>query len=397
MVHISNKFSLLLLPVTLFGYSIYSYSQTAPNLVLSSNPLYWQFQQYMWQLGYHQRPLNSLLFTLFVLVLFGIYGFLISEIAKKHISTSELVLIVLLSFLALIPSYPSLSNDIFNYMMNAKMMHVYHASPYTHAAWDFPNDPWLIFMMNIHTTTPYGIVWTGLGYLVYMVAFGDLQFAMLGFRLLAMLGILATGWSIWIITNKKLLPAAFFCLNPLVLIEAASNTHNDMTMMALFMIGVALFTLNREKHKMFAWIYLTIFWIGSAYTKLITVISPAVYLSYLPCKKLKSLSMNFFDLLAIAMVVVMYADGAKRYFSWYLLWALPVAVLAQSKFVQVLIITLSFGGLLSYLPYLYTGDYTPFTGNVRIGIYFIPALIYSIIFLMTRAWTFVFTQKQRKV
>lgn len=370
-------------PLLLLLYSVYSYSQTTPNLVLSSHPVFWQFQEFMWQLGYHQRALSSLIYGLLVIALFGVYGLMVNQAQHKLIDIKRVILIFGLSVAALLPSYPALSNDIFNYLMNAKMMHVYGASPYQHAAWDFPDEPWLKFMMNVHTTTPYGYVWTGLGYLVYWLTLGDLQLGMLGFRLLAVTAVIACSWSVWILSKKNLKVVALFCLNPLVLLEAINNTHNDITMMALFMVGLVIFELCRSHNIIAARLGLGILWLASVCTKLITVISPFVYVGFILIKKwLKKLELEYFDVLALALVVVMVADGAKRFFSWYLLWSLPVAVLAQNKFARSFVIGLSFGGLMSYLPFLYTGEYTDYLGYIRYLLFFVPGFLVAGIHLV---------------
>jgi hypothetical protein len=368
----------LVYPVLLFIYSIYSFSQTTPNLVLSSNPLFWQFQQQMWQLGYHNRPLSTLIFLGFVLGVFGMYLYILDLIRKKKINVKEVLIIFGLAVIALFPSYPALSNDIFNYLMNAKMMHVYNASPYTHAAWDFPDDPWPKFMTNVHTTTPYGYVWTAIGYVVYGLTFGDLQLGMLGFRLVGVIATVAIGWSVWVMSKRNLLALALFCLNPLVLLEGINNAHNDITMMALFMTGLAIFQLRVRKHNMQAVLLLAGLWLASVYTKLITVIAPMVYLGYMPLKKSWKDKINIYDVSTLAFTAVMYADGAKRYFSWYLLWALPLWVLSQHMVTKLLLFGFSLGGLLSYLPYLYTGDYTQSLSYIRYGFFFAPGLILAI-------------------
>jgi hypothetical protein len=373
-----------LYPILLFIYSIYSFSQTNPNVVLSSNPVYWSFQQQMWQLGYHVRPVSSLIYALLILGLFGLYLYIVNQVKKNRARLKDVVVIFLLSVLALLPSYPGLSNDIFNYLMNAKMMHEYNASPYEYSAWDFPDEPWLAFMMNVHTTTPYGYVWTGIGYVIYWMTLGDLQFGMLGLRLLAIAATVVITWSIWILSRKNLIPVALFCLNPVVLLEAVSNTHNDITMMAFFMLGLALYSLYYHKNRLFAYLLVALFWLLSVYTKLITVITPAVYLSYIPVKKYLSSKINVYDLLAGSLVVVMYADGSKRFFTWYLLWALPVSVLAKNIFTRYLLVFFSLGGLLSYLPYLYTGEYTQTSAMIRHSLFFAPACIYAIWHIATQ-------------
>jgi hypothetical protein len=381
-----HKAWLFFYPLVLFLYGIYSYSQVTPNLVLSSNPQFWQFQQTMWQLGYHQRTISTVLFVLCVLASFLAYGLIMQRIKQAKVTKKLFMLQFALCVAALLPSYPALSNDIFNYLMNAKMMHVYEASPYTHAAWDFPQEPWLSFMMNIHTTTPYGYVWTGLGYVLYILALGDLQLGMMLFRLLAVFSVAAIGWSIWEISAKdrRMLFAGYFMFNPLVMLEAINNTHNDITMMAFLLVGLALFFRYRQKNKLQASILLLVGWLLSVHTKLVTVVLPAVVALYYVLRK-KIPWFNAADYGAWLLIVAMFADGSKRFFSWYLLWAFSLSALAQSKFTKQILFLFSFTGMLSYVFFISSGEYSKEQGLLRIGLLFsLP-----IIFLLFKSLGFI--------
>jgi hypothetical protein len=55
------------------GFSIYSYSQVDPNLVLTQYEGYWTFQQMMWQLGYHLRQWSVVIYGFLLLGMFWGY------------------------------------------------------------------------------------------------------------------------------------------------------------------------------------------------------------------------------------------------------------------------------------------------------------------------------------
>ena len=375
-----RRWWLLAYPVVLFFYSIYSYSQVAVNLVLSSNPIFWQFQQSMWQLGYHQRPLSTYIYAGLILASFAAYALVLKQIQKGRLTNKLFILQFALCIIALLPSYPALSHDIFNYLMNAKMMHVYNASPYEHAAWDFPQEPWLSFMMNVHTTTPYGYVWTALGYLVYMLALGDLQFGMLLLRLLAVASVVAIGWSIWQLSkkDKRMFLTGFFIFNPLIMFEAINNTHNDIVMMAFLIVGLALYHRYQEKSKAKALALLCAGWVLSVYTKLVTVVLPSASLIYFMVRK-KITWFNAADYGAWLLVAAMFADGSKRFFSWYLLWAFSLAPLTRSKFTRNLLLLFTFTALMSYVFYLYNGEYTSAQGLARVSLLFSLPIAYLLV------------------
>src|SRR3990172_6981226 len=118
---------LWLLPVVAGIYSVYSFSQTDPNQVFFSQSWYWQFQKFMWRLGFQER----------------------------------------------------LSSDIYNYIFNAKMVWVYGANPHRQVALNFPDDQWLRFMHNTHTPAPYGYGWTMLSLVPSVIGQNHLKLTLL--------------------------------------------------------------------------------------------------------------------------------------------------------------------------------------------------------------------------
>lgn len=167
---------LLLLPYLIYG--VYSFTQTDPNLVLTSNSMYWNFQQMMWQIGYHQRQLSGILFSVIMIFFLVSYG-----LALKYLKIGEKwKLFALLSAVFLLV-YPALSHDIFNYMFNAKMLLVYHMNPHVHIALEFPQDLWTRFMHNTNTAAPYGYGWTILSLIPSIIGMQKFTFTLLLYRM----------------------------------------------------------------------------------------------------------------------------------------------------------------------------------------------------------------------
>ena len=115
--------------VLLFLYSIFSYILTDPNLVLSSAPIYWNFQKSMWE--YYSNPqfiTNTyfvLLFLLFLGYLVLLYKLKQNKVHIKSLLSSKYFYYYLLILVPLLLSMNALSHDIFNYLFNAKMVVVY--------------------------------------------------------------------------------------------------------------------------------------------------------------------------------------------------------------------------------------------------------------------------------
>ena len=106
--------------------------------------------------------ITTSIFLFLCLVLFLSYGYILQIIREKSFGVKKILLLFGLSLAALLPSYPALSHDIFNYIFNAKMVVDYHANPHVMVAMDFPNDPWLRFMHNVHRITSYNVCYTKL-------------------------------------------------------------------------------------------------------------------------------------------------------------------------------------------------------------------------------------------
>ena len=143
----------------LFLLSIYSYSQIDLNLTLLQTPWFLSFKSALINLGYYNRPLSTVIFTVLVLLLY------IIKPKKIILAIGGVCLISLLS-------YPFLSHDFFNYIFDARIVTLYHQNPYFFKALDFPNDTWIRFMQWTHRTYPYGPVWLVLTIIPSFLGFG---------------------------------------------------------------------------------------------------------------------------------------------------------------------------------------------------------------------------------
>ena len=134
-----NKLSrcLLLYFLLLVIYTIFSYSLTAPNLVLNSWPPYWRFQTWMWNNFFNNRQLLTYSYLILLVSLFMTYFRIIKIWPKTRKMTWWLPLLITSP---LILSNNALSYDVFNYIFNAKMVVVYQANPHLQMALSFATD-----------------------------------------------------------------------------------------------------------------------------------------------------------------------------------------------------------------------------------------------------------------
>jgi hypothetical protein len=344
------------------GLFFYSYTQVDLNLTLSEWSVWQIAQKFFQHIGYFQRPLSTFFYVVIILLLYLFY-FLFLRLAKigkiRGIWGLVIATTVILTF-----SYNAFSYDLFNYMFDAKIVAYYRQNPYEHKALDYPGDPMLSFMHSTHRTYPYGPVWLvltaplSLGINFFLPTF-------FLFKSLTSLSFIGTAFFISRILKSaspqnEILGTIFFALNPIVLIESLVSSHNDITMMFFAVLGLYLLI---KKHYIFSFLFLFL----SIGIKFATILLLPIFI-YIAIKQFRHESIDFkkvfaiiFILMAIAVFVTSFASGTNKnpeLQPWYFLMLFPFAALvAQKRIVTILTICVSFGMLLSYIPYIQTGEW----------------------------------------
>lgn len=368
--------------VLLGGYTLWSYTQVDPNLVLSNRPFLWNLQNLVWQLGYHQRLISSLSYLILVSLLFLVYFLILRALFSKQLSVREGFWGVGLAVIVLMFSYPALSHDIFNYLMNAKMVLLYQANPHIRVALDFPFDPWLKFMNNVHTPAPYAYGFTALSLIPAFIGQYHLKITILLFRTMMVMAFWLLIKAQWQLADKKeRFWVIAFALNPLVLIETVGNIHNDVVMMALLLGGFICVLKARVGSR---WWYLAA---GSLFclsvsVKYATLMALVGLGSWYLLKKIKR-PISFGGTQAIAHFLPLLTARSQRFLPWYLIWPLSFLPLTKEPLIRETLLIFSFTGLLAYIPYLYTGEFSQELLTVRTMILFMPPLIYLLTRLIT--------------
>jgi hypothetical protein len=289
----------------------------------------------------------------------------------------------LIGVVALLPSYPAMSHDIFSYLINGKMAVEYSLNPREVAPIELSEELWLLYTHNIQTATPYGPVWSWVEQGMYVLGKGHLQSVLLWHRVWTIIMVALVGVSVYVLSGKdRLYRTGLWLLNPLVMIEGVNSLHNDITMMALFMAGLAGFVVLEQKKRSGAGVVvLLLMWLLSVYTKLVTIIAPFVYVVARALRHIMP-SMDYYAWLTLAFIGLMFFDGSSRYYGWYLIWPLAVGVLSKTNWIRSLMIWFTVAALFSYAVYLYLGEYTQESYWLRVGIFFsLPSF-----YLIVRGW-----------
>lgn len=374
--------------------AIYSYSFVDLNLTISQNQTILSFINEMQILGYYNRQLSTLIYILFILTAFSFFILNLFLINKNKLTAKFVFLSTFINFLILILSYPFLSSDIFNYMFDAKIIVNYHLNPYTSKALDFPNDEWIRFMRWVHRYSPYGPLWLGFSTLPYILGFGKFVVTLLFFKIFIGIFHLINAILIYKISqiinkDKAVFITALYALNPLLLIEAASNAHNDVVLATTIILSIYFLTINKSKLS-----YLSIF-VGVLIKYIPLLNLPWLVLASLLKKEINLKKIVYFNLITMSIFTILFSNfrisapfissGATQvqFQPWYLFWTLPLAALTGNFILVAISITLSLGALFRYIPFIYFGDWSqPYTIEFMKAVTLAPVILTCFYFLI---------------
>jgi hypothetical protein len=376
--------------LSLTCYSVFSYALTAPNLTLLNWLPYTQFQAWMWETLFNNRPLLTQVYVVVMVAVLVSYFLLMRQLLRHTVtwSSKSWPWVVASSFLLTAPlllANNALSYDVFNYIFNAKMVLVYQANPHVQVALDFASDPWVRFMHNTHTPAPYGYGWTALSLIPFVLGTGKFLTTWLLFRVMSLVSLVWLGGVLWwALPRQNQKPSyeslALLFLNPLIVIEVIGTFHNDLWMMApavwalvlvrpsarkklstvLLSAGLLIFSISIK----LATLTLIPLWLGLVAVDWPVVIPGLTQLSI--WKKRRELLSAWWPVLAsLLMFIPLLTSRSQQFHPWYLTWVLvwvPLFPALKNKWLggwRTLIWTLSVTSLLRYAPYLWHGIFTP--------------------------------------
>ena len=349
---------------------IFSYLWVDFNLSLTHYPFLVNFLDKFQHWGYFNRFLSAKIYLGLLIILFGSQLYLLfSNFLQKQSLKKLLVLagiVVLLGSL----SYPFLSHDIFNYLFDAKIIWHYRQNPYLRTPQSFSGDHWLRFMHWVHRTCLYGPIWLLYTLIPGLLSFGKFVINFYGLKLLNGLLFFSTGWLLLKINknNKRVFTYWFF--NPFLLIELLINSHNDLLMIALAVMGFYFW----QKKKKWGWLFF-LFSVASKYVSVLLL--PAFILK----KHYKLILLGLALILLIGFIIKI-----ESFQSWYFAWLfmlLPFLKLSPRSWMfflagELLIL------LVKYYPFLRLGQWQT-TGYLYLqGFFVLLALILAFDFFKIR-------------
>lgn len=280
------------LPVILFIIATMAF--VAPSILyLAQNKTIYRFY-FVWTYLFRlpttsgEKMVNAIMFFALITILFLLYVLIIkkrNQIFKNKNQIFILIAIVSVLFAIVIPYT---STDVYSYIANGWSAAHYEENPYYVATGDIvdatgQNEPMFNKVANCwrYETVVYGPLWTGICTVLSWLSFGNIDIALLIFKLANLIVHLLNCALIYKITRKKLF-AILYGLNPFILFEALSNVHNDI-FIVLFILLAIYFTI-RKKNLFIAVAFVAL---ATAIKYLAILILPFIVLYYVRKKEVK--------------------------------------------------------------------------------------------------------------
>lgn len=194
-------------------------------------------------ISFYLNTVPTFIYAAVVLSAFWFYWRLIRGRWIKGQTTRTLIIASLLLQVTLLFSYPALSTDVFDYILNSRVAFLYQQNPWLIPSIAFPLDPFINLGSWQRIPSVYGPTHHLLSILPALVGGNDLIRWLVGFKLLMLVCVVISILIVAkLVTGKdkaKLL--ALFALNPFLLIESLGNAHNDIIMVAFMLASYLAF------------------------------------------------------------------------------------------------------------------------------------------------------------
>ncbi|MDP1545159.1 MAG: hypothetical protein Q8L87_03980 [Anaerolineales bacterium] len=153
--------------------------------------------------------------------------------------------------------YPITALDVALYVVRARVWTLHGGNPLTALPEAYPQDRYIAIAGEFaDETSPYGPLWEIIAQIPMQMGVTDIAGGVLAMKVIALLAFIGMAWLIgWKSKTVSVTALTFFALNPLVLLEAIGNGHNDILMLAFITLGLILW---QRGHWLWAMLALTL-------------------------------------------------------------------------------------------------------------------------------------------
>jgi alpha-1,6-mannosyltransferase len=166
-----------------------------------------------------------------------------------HRSLRSLVAITATWVLPVVVTPPLFSRDVYSYAAQGDLV-TRGINPYLHGPNVLGPTPFarLVDPLWLHARAPYGPAWERLSGGVVALARHDVLATLVGFRVLAIVGVTLLGWAVVVLARSvgrdETVAFSLAVANPVVLLVLVGGAHNDALMLGLLAMGCALARRN---------------------------------------------------------------------------------------------------------------------------------------------------------
>ena len=214
-------------------------------------------EYYKFCLDDSSRVEQSIIYIAILTVLTIFYFLIVKNREKMFKNNKQMYIYIAIISLIFVIVVPFLSSDVFYYLGVGRLDSKYGQNPYYVTIQEFvesgDNSQYLeqdTVLANgyrnywANTTVVYGPIWTLICKIVAGISFGNIDIALLIFKLLNMAIHLLNCYLIYKLTGKKLF-VLLYGLNPYMFIEGIANVHNDIYVVTCILSSL-YFLLNKK-------------------------------------------------------------------------------------------------------------------------------------------------------
>lgn len=196
-------------------------------------------------LPHHVRLLNAGFSVMLVLMT---VAYVITLAAARHLTMRAIWIFVVAAAVVLVLSPPLQYTDLFNYLGYAHLGALHHLNPYTHVIGAEQFDPVSRFATWANWRSPYGTLFTAL---TYPLALMPLPVAYWLLKVVTVALSVAFIWLVYkcacVLGRDPRLPVLLVAANPVYLVYAVAEFHNDFFMLVPSMAAIALLLARRYR------------------------------------------------------------------------------------------------------------------------------------------------------
>ncbi len=236
----------------------------------------------------NEKLLNAFIFFTLFSILFLIYFLILKKHKNIFKSRKQIYIFIIIIALLFMIIIPYTSSDVYSYIANGWSAAHYKENPYYTSIGEISDNTGVRDCMfgkvaNCwrYETVVYGPLWTLICTALSALSFGNIDIALLIFKLANLIVHVVNCVIIYKITKKNMF-VLLYGLNPFILFEALSNVHND-----IFMILCILLAIYFVKNKRNLFLSVAVIAMATTIKYLSILILPFIVLYFVKDKEIK--------------------------------------------------------------------------------------------------------------